>query len=137
MQRGGFDAIVGNPPFMGGQKITGNLGDQYREYLVKWLANGKRGSADLCAYFFLRARFLLHERGQLGSWPLTPSPRATREKLASIKSLPKDALSPVLFQVGLGQAGRVLRSPMFGYVVAIGWVNTRLMTHPCPALRRS
>ena len=27
MERGGFDAIVGNPPFMGGQKITGNLGD--------------------------------------------------------------------------------------------------------------
>ena len=26
MERGGFDAIVGNPPFMGGQKITGNLG---------------------------------------------------------------------------------------------------------------
>ena len=46
-ERGGFDGIVGNPPFMGGQKITGNLGNEYREYLVGSLAQGKRGSADL------------------------------------------------------------------------------------------
>ncbi len=66
MQRGGFDAIVGNPPFMGGQKITGNLGNEYREYLVSQLAGGKRGSADLCSYFFLRATGLLRETGQFG-----------------------------------------------------------------------
>src|SRR5208337_1879590 len=45
MERGGFDGIVGNPPFMGGQKITGNLGKAYRDYLVEYLAKGKRGSA--------------------------------------------------------------------------------------------
>ena len=28
LDRGGFDAFVGNPPFMGGQKITGNLGSR-------------------------------------------------------------------------------------------------------------
>ena len=54
---GGFDGIVGNPPFMGGQKITGNLNNEYREFLVSYLASGKRGSADLCAYFFLRGLF--------------------------------------------------------------------------------
>ncbi|MEL6854972.1 MAG: hypothetical protein AAFO83_07655 [Cyanobacteria bacterium J06607_13] len=31
---GGFDAIVGNPPFQGGEKISGALGKIYREYLV-------------------------------------------------------------------------------------------------------
>ena len=62
----GFDGIVGNPPFMGGQKITGNVGEPYREYLVRQLANGKRGSADLCAYFFLRAQQLLRDGGQFG-----------------------------------------------------------------------
>ncbi len=66
MERGGFDGIVGNPPFMGGQKITGNLGLVYREYLVGNLANGQRGSADLCAYFFLRAESLLRRDGQFG-----------------------------------------------------------------------
>ena len=65
-RRGGFDAFVGNPPFMGGQKITGTLGEPYREYLVNWLANGQRGSADLCAYFFLRAKLLLRQNGMFG-----------------------------------------------------------------------
>jgi hypothetical protein len=66
VERGGFDAFVGNPPFMGGKKITGNVGDEYREYLVTRLAHGQRGHADLCAYFFLRAQQLLRDQGQMG-----------------------------------------------------------------------
>ncbi|MFD3566117.1 Eco57I restriction-modification methylase domain-containing protein [Streptomyces sp. NPDC058667] len=50
----GFDAVVGNPPFVGGQKLTGALGVDYREYLVNRIGGGKRGSADLCSYFLLR-----------------------------------------------------------------------------------
>ena len=42
MQRGGFDAIVGNPPFMGGKRISGHLGTSYREYIVRSVAGGKR-----------------------------------------------------------------------------------------------
>lgn len=57
--RGGFDAFVGNPPFLGGKRITGALGGTYRDYLVEHLASGRRGNADLCAYFFLRAHSLL------------------------------------------------------------------------------
>jgi hypothetical protein len=66
LDRGGFDAFVGNPPFMGGKKITGNLGTDYRDYLVEHLARGKKGHADLCAYFFLRVEGLLREDGQCG-----------------------------------------------------------------------
>ncbi len=62
----GFAAIISNPPFQGGQKITGSLGTDYRDYLVEYLANGRRGSADLCSYFFLRASQLVHEEGQCG-----------------------------------------------------------------------
>ncbi|HEX2915467.1 MAG TPA: DNA methyltransferase [Chloroflexia bacterium] len=62
----GFDALLGNPPFMGGQKITGALGTDYRDYLVEYLAHGKRGSADFCAYFFLRASDLTRPEGQAG-----------------------------------------------------------------------
>lgn len=62
----GFAAIMSNPPFQGGQKITGTLGTDYRDYLVDYLANGKRGSADLCAYFFLRAANLVRQNGQCG-----------------------------------------------------------------------
>ncbi len=62
----GFAAIISNPPFQGGQKITGTLGTDYRDYLVEYLANGKRGSADLCVYFFLRAGRLVHQDGMCG-----------------------------------------------------------------------
>ena len=66
VDRGGFHAFVGNPPFMGGQKLTGNFGEPYRELLVHHLAAGLRGSADLCTYFFIRATQLLKGGGQLG-----------------------------------------------------------------------
>ncbi|MBR8839372.1 MAG: restriction endonuclease [Stigonema ocellatum SAG 48.90 = DSM 106950] len=62
----GFFALVGNPPFQGGQKITGTLGTDYRDFLVEEIAHGKRGSADLCAYFFLRSQQILSSRGSLG-----------------------------------------------------------------------
>ncbi len=62
----GFSAIVGNPPFMGGKKITGALGTDYRDFIVKWIANNKRGNADICAYFFLRGKLLLNSNGGFG-----------------------------------------------------------------------
>ena len=65
-KNGGFDAIVGNPPFLGGQRITGAMGTAYRDYLVGCIANGKKGSSDLVAYFFLQAHRLLRERGDFG-----------------------------------------------------------------------
>jgi hypothetical protein len=63
---GGFDAFVGNPPFLGGQRITGVAGVTYRNWLVEHVAEGRRGSADLVAYFFLRAYLLLREGGNFG-----------------------------------------------------------------------
>ncbi|MFG2452667.1 Eco57I restriction-modification methylase domain-containing protein [Streptomyces sp. NPDC048512] len=65
-RRGGFDAIVGNPPFLGGQKLTRAMGEAYREHMVEYPARGERGSADLVAYFELRAHELLNECGQTG-----------------------------------------------------------------------
>jgi hypothetical protein len=59
----GFSAIMSNPPFQGGLKITGALSTEYRDYLVEYLANDTRGSADLCAYFFLRATGLVRKEG--------------------------------------------------------------------------
>ena len=64
--RGGFDAFVGNPPFMGGQLITAALGKKYGTTLCQQLLDGQTGSADLCSYFFLRASSLLREGGQAG-----------------------------------------------------------------------
>ncbi|MCC3766073.1 Eco57I restriction-modification methylase domain-containing protein [Streptomyces sp. UNOC14_S4] len=66
MERGGFDAIIGNPPFLGGQKLTGTMGTNVRDWFVHTLAGGRKGSADLVAYFFLQAYELLSRRGGLG-----------------------------------------------------------------------
>ena len=66
MERGGFDAIVGNPPFLGGKKISSAMGQNLREWFVHALANGTAGNADLVAYFFLRAFSLLNRHGTVG-----------------------------------------------------------------------
>lgn len=66
MARGGFDAIIGNPPFLGGQKLTGAMGTNVRDWFVHQLAGGTKGSADLVAYFFLRSMDLLTRSGSLG-----------------------------------------------------------------------
>jgi hypothetical protein len=58
-ERGGFDAIIGNPPFLHGTKVTASMGTSYRELLVIATANGRRGNADLVAYFALRAHELI------------------------------------------------------------------------------
>jgi hypothetical protein len=62
----GFNALIGNPPFLGGQKITGTLGTDYLAALQAWDGRRVRGSADLAARFLLRADALLGPRGQLG-----------------------------------------------------------------------
>ncbi|WP_112272840.1 Eco57I restriction-modification methylase domain-containing protein [Lentzea terrae] len=66
MERGGFDAVIGNPPFLGGQKLTGSMGVNLRNWFVNTLAAGTKGSADLVGYFFLRAMSLLNSTGNLG-----------------------------------------------------------------------
>ncbi|MCR5162551.1 MAG: N-6 DNA methylase [Thermoguttaceae bacterium] len=65
-QAGGFDAICGNPPFSGGQHLTGTLGTAYRNYLVNHIADETKGSADLVAYFYLNAFRLLKPDGIFG-----------------------------------------------------------------------
>ncbi|QIK06148.1 hypothetical protein G7Z12_09040 [Streptomyces sp. ID38640] len=62
----GFDAIVGNPPFMGGSDITGAAGDNYRAHLVSHVARGVTGNSDLVGYFVLRIHEILNGFGQAG-----------------------------------------------------------------------
>jgi methylase of polypeptide subunit release factors len=66
LYREGFDAIIGNPPFIGGKRISGILGKEYRDYLVEHIGRGVRGHADYVAYFFLRAESLLKPGGTAG-----------------------------------------------------------------------
>jgi hypothetical protein len=61
----GFDALVGNPPFMGGRKIANALTRCYHDFL-SIIRNDEKGAPDLCAYFFLRANALAHQCGMVG-----------------------------------------------------------------------
>ncbi|MHB1345588.1 MAG: Eco57I restriction-modification methylase domain-containing protein [Thermoleophilia bacterium] len=61
----GFDAFIGNPPFMGGSKISTNLGGRYLDWLLTVHA-GSHGNGDLVAHFFRTAIDRTRQRGTLG-----------------------------------------------------------------------
>lgn len=62
MARGGFDCILGNPPYLGGSKI----GTRFGSTLFEWLKTHYKptgGRSDLVAYFFRRIYALLRGGG--------------------------------------------------------------------------
>ena len=61
----GFDAIVGNPPFLHGKKISGHLGEAYRDWL-KATHKETIANSDLVAHFFRRAFACIRESGTFG-----------------------------------------------------------------------
>ena len=66
LEKGGFDSVVGNPPFLVGKKISGAIGVQHREFLVNQIAKGVTGNADMVAFFVLRAAVVLGVTGGVG-----------------------------------------------------------------------
>ena len=62
---GGFDAIVGNPPFAGKNTLINGHRAGYLDWL-QTLHDGAHGNADLVAHFFRRAFTLLRPGGCLG-----------------------------------------------------------------------
>lgn len=64
--KGGFDAFVGNPPFVGGQLLSGTFGPAYQNYLVNFVSFGERSSVDLVVFFFLHACRMLRPGGCMG-----------------------------------------------------------------------
>lgn len=63
--RGGFDVMIGNPPFFWGNRIGRVFGDAYRDWLQA-LHPGAHGNSDLAAHFLRRAFDLLRPGGCLG-----------------------------------------------------------------------
>ena len=62
---GGFDAIVGNPPFAGKNTLIDAHADGYLDWL-KALHEHSHGNSDLVAHFFRRAFTLLRTYGRFG-----------------------------------------------------------------------
>ena len=61
MERGGFDCILGNPPYLGGQALSGTFGHDFCE-CMKWLYS-PTGLSELVVYFLRRIHGLLREGG--------------------------------------------------------------------------
>lgn len=61
----GFDCIVGNPPFLGGKRISAVNGTLYKDWLST-LHKKSSSNADLSAHFFRRAYALLRDGGTMG-----------------------------------------------------------------------
>jgi hypothetical protein len=57
----GFDAMVGNPPFLGGRKLSTAFGDPYAD-AIRIFILGKKGSVNLVGYFL--ALFAKHTRNE-------------------------------------------------------------------------
>lgn len=79
--QGGFDAVIGNPPFLGGNQVASALGQAYRDHLIAATAGGRRIVADLAVYCWLRMHQLVHSHGvtgivgpdnMLAGWPEHP-----------------------------------------------------------------
>ena len=56
------DFIIGNPPFLGGKLLRRNLGDQYVDQLHGLWRDRVPPEADLCCYWFEKARRHIEER---------------------------------------------------------------------------
>jgi hypothetical protein len=65
-KRGGFDALVGNPPFLGGKLVSGAAGAAYQGYLVKHVTMNKPASVDMVVHFFIRTFDILRPDGCAG-----------------------------------------------------------------------
>lgn len=62
---GGFDAVVGNPPFLGGKRISTVQGTTYNTFLADIHPPASKNT-DLVAHFFRRAFNLLRDSGDFG-----------------------------------------------------------------------
>lgn len=82
------DVIVGNPPFLGGSKLWEELGRHYQKELWKIYDSRVPGAADLCCYWFEKARQQI-EKGKCKRAGLLATQAirggANREVLESIK----------------------------------------------------
>lgn len=58
------DAIIGNPPFLGGKHMRLNLGDEYIDKVFKQFPNVK--DVDFCSYWFRLAHDNIKDKGRVG-----------------------------------------------------------------------
>ena len=103
-ERGGFDAIIGNPPFLGGQKLTGAIGTNIRDWLVNVLAEGQEGKRRPGGVLLpARVSRCCPPAEHSASLPRTPSRKAIPVRSDSTEWWKLDSRSRVPSRVGRGQ----------------------------------
>lgn len=61
----GFDALIGNPPFIGGRRMRGAIGSKVLDWLtLSWPHSSM--NADYCSFFYLQSSRLLNPNGYFG-----------------------------------------------------------------------
>jgi transcription elongation GreA/GreB family factor len=63
-QKGGFDCILGNPPYLGGKKLSGSYGSDYLNWIITNYSPAG-GQADLIVYFLKRIFNIISNYGIL------------------------------------------------------------------------
>jgi methylase of polypeptide subunit release factors len=58
----GFDCVLGNPPYLHGNRISSNYGDDTRNYLSS-INNSINGNADFCVHFVKRDKEIINQGG--------------------------------------------------------------------------
>lgn len=61
----GFNIVIGNPPFLGGSKLSSETGSNFLKYVINSFGTFG-GNSDLCAYFFRSGFFNLCISGCIG-----------------------------------------------------------------------
>ncbi|MDG4553090.1 MAG: class I SAM-dependent DNA methyltransferase [Candidatus Competibacter sp.] len=110
------DVIVGNPPFLGGSKMLGLLGEQYTKVLRTVYRGRVPGGADLVCYWFEKARALVEQgKAQRAGLVATNSIRggANRKVLERIINTP----------LPLAGEGPGVRARIFNAWSDEDWVN--------------
>ncbi|MEX0684365.1 MAG: DUF433 domain-containing protein [Balneolales bacterium] len=86
MDKGGFDCIIGNPPFLGDRRLKGAFGEQFLEWIRYNFTPG--ATVDLVVYFFIHIYRILKKGGfqSLISTNTVAQGKAREEGLAKIIS---------------------------------------------------
>ena len=82
------DAVIGNPPFLGGKNLRLNLGDNYAEQIFQQFPDVK-DSVDFCCYWFRLAHQNLDQNGRAGLVG-TNSISQGKSRVASLDYITKD-----------------------------------------------
>ena len=132
------DAIVGNPPFLGGSRIRKHLGDDYAVELSESFSEVK-DQADFCSYWFRRAHDCIGEDGRAGL-VATNSIREIKSKAASLDYISANGgyiYEAISSQPWSGEANVFVsivnwsrRKPLLSYLddVQVSTINTSLQS---------